>query len=62
MLQTKKIDKETVAVSFAPTEIYIRKSGKEYIRKEKCLIKIKGKEVIISQKVLEEFGFKLTME
>lgn len=37
MLQTRKINKELVAVSFEPTEIMLRKSGKEYFGKEKYL-------------------------
>ena len=34
MLQTRKINKDTVAVSFDPTAILVRPSGKVYFGKE----------------------------
>ena len=40
MLQTRKIGKGLVAVSFGPTEILVRKSGKAYFGQEKCIASV----------------------
>ena len=60
MLQTKKINKDVVAVAFDPSEILLRKSGREFIGKEEFLIRIRGNEVIIDAAVANKFG--LTVE
>lgn len=59
MLQTRKINDETCAVAFEPTEIMIRKSGKAYFGKEKYLARINGGKLYIYNDVAEEFGIKI---
>lgn len=56
MMQTRKIRKDLVAVSFAPTEIMLRNSGKQYYGKEKMLVHLVGDTVIIDKSVAREFG------
>ena len=59
MLQTKKISDAAVAVSFDPTEILIRKSGKQYFGKEKALARITDGKLVIDESVAEEFGIEI---
>lgn len=59
MLQTRKINDETCAVAFEPTEIMIRKSGKAHFGKEKYLARIKGDKLYIYPDVAEEFGLEI---
>lgn len=60
MLQTKKINKDVVAVAFDPSEILLRKSGKEFFGKEEFLVRIRGNKVIVDAAVANKFG--LTIE
>lgn len=59
MLQTRKINKKLVAVSFEPTEIMLRKSGKVYFGKEKYLANIKDGKLYIHEDVAKEFGIEI---
>ena len=56
MLQVKKISNSLCAVSFDPTEILIRKSGKIYFGTERPLARIEGEKLIIDTNVAEEYG------
>lgn len=64
MLQIKKIRKDLVAVSFSPTEIMLRSSGKQYYGKEKMLAHLVGDTLIVDESVAREFGLviKITKE
>lgn len=59
MLQTRKINKELVAVAFEPTEIMIRKSGRDFFGKEKYLAQITDGKLYIYPDVAEEFGIEI---
>lgn len=59
MLQTRKINKDTVAVSFEPTEILLRKSGKSYFGTETPLARVKDNKLIIDKKAAEKFGIEV---
>jgi hypothetical protein len=59
MLQTKIIDKENCAVAFGPTEIMIRKRGKEYFGKEKTLVCIRDGKLYILTNTAKEFGIEI---
>ena len=59
MLQTKKIGKDLCAVAFDPTEILLRKSGKQYFGKEQILVKLNGDKLIVDKSVAKEFGIEL---
>ena len=41
MIQTRKIGNGLVAVTFGPTELLVRKSGKAYFGQEKSLASVK---------------------
>lgn len=56
MLQTKKIRKDLVAVSFDPTKIMLRNSGKQYYGKERMLVRLVGDTLIVDEAVAKEFG------
>lgn len=59
MLQTKKIGSGLCAVAFNPTEIMVRKSGKQYFGKEKMLVKLDDEGLVIDEEVAREFGIKI---
>lgn len=59
MLQTKKIGSDLCAVAFNPTEIMVRKSGKQYFGKEKTLVKLDNEGLLIDEEVAREFGIKI---
>jgi len=59
MLQTKKVGKDLCAVSFAPTEIMVRKRGRQYFGKEKVLVKLDDEGLVIDEEVAREFGIKI---
>lgn len=56
MLQTRKINKDIVAVAFEPTEILVRKSGRDYYGSEAPLAKIKEGKLLVNAKVAKDFG------
>lgn len=56
MLDTHKINKDTVAVAFQPEEILLRPSGKQFYGQEQQLAIIKGNQLIIDCAVADEFG------
>ena len=59
MLQTKKISKDAVAVSYDPTAIMLRKSGREFYGTEKRVVFIKDGELVIDEDVAREFNLKI---
>lgn len=59
MLQTKKIGDDMCAVAFNPGEIMVRKSGKQYFGKEKTLVRLDNKGLVIDKEVAREFGIKI---
>ena len=59
MLQTKKINKNSCAVSFEPTEIMVRKSGKAYFGTEKHIAVIKDNKLYIYPEVAKEYGLEI---
>lgn len=62
MMQRRKLPKlndDVIAVAFDPTEIMLRKSGKQYYGQEKHLIKIEDGCVIFDPSVAEEFGLQI---
>lgn len=59
MLQTKKIGNDLCAVAFNPTEIMVRKSGKQYFGKEKTLVKLDNEGLVIDEDIACEFGIKI---
>lgn len=61
MLQTKKVCKDTVAVSFSPTEILVRKSGKQYIGSEMGLVRLIGNKLYVDESVAREFGIEVSV-
>lgn len=62
MLQTKRIGHDRVAVSFDPTEIMIRRSGKQYYNTEKHLVYIRDGVLHIREDVAAEYGIKIVKE
>ena len=62
MIQTKKIANGNVAVSFYPTAIMVRKSGKCNFGKEKELVRIDGDKLVINKSVAEEFQIEICVE
>ena len=59
MLNTEKINKDTVAVSFHPYEIMLRKSGRVYFGKEKTVVNIVDGTIYIHSDVAKEFGLEV---
>lgn len=62
MLQTKRVPgrKDVVAVSWdGPTEIYLRKSGREFFGKEECLCRFEDGDLVVNRKAAEKFGIGL---
>lgn len=59
MLQKRKISKDVCAVAFEPTEIMLRKCGKEYFGTEKPLAVIKDGKLYIFEDVAKEFGVEI---
>ena len=62
MLQTRKINKNTVIVSHEIPEMLIRKSGKAYYGTEVELINIKNNTIIVNADVAKEYGLTLTIK
>jgi hypothetical protein len=62
MLDTRKINENTVAVAFNPQDIMLRPSGKQYYGQEKTLATIKGNKLIIDCAVADEFGIDIVFE
>lgn len=62
MVESRIINKDTCAVSFNPTEILLRKRGKEYYGKEKSLVLIKDGKLYIRMDVAKEFGIEVVKE
>lgn len=62
MVESRIINKDTCAVSFNPTEILLRKRGKEYYGKEKSLVLIKNGKLYIRMDVAKEFGIEVVKE
>lgn len=60
MLQTRKINKDTVLVSYDIPEIMIRKSGKAHYGAEEDLVVIKNNKIIIHADTAKKYG--LTVE
>lgn len=56
MLQTRKIGNGLCAVSFDPTEILIRPSGKQYFGTERSLARVKDSKLIVDPAVARAFG------
>ncbi len=67
MLQTKKIRNKTksdggcVAVSFDPTEILLRKSGKTFYGSEERLTWIEDDTLYIDKSVADDFGLAIKL-
>lgn len=59
MLQTKKISDDICAVSFGPTEIMVRKTGKSYFGTEKTLAAIRDGKLVVYEDVAREFGIEV---
>lgn len=64
MLQTQKLSPKSdkVAVSFDPLAIYIRKSGRDFIGKERMLVRVDGSAIYISKDLADEFGLSVVIE
>lgn len=60
MLQTRKINKDTVLVSYDIPEIMIRKSGKAHYGTEEDLVVVKNDKIIIHSDTAKKYG--LTVE
>ena len=60
MLQTTKISKNLVAVTFDSKEILLRESGRAYFGKEKPVVTIESDRIVINKAVADQFG--LTIE
>ena len=60
MLQKRKINMDTVIVSYEIPEMMIRRSGKTYYGKEEELINIKNDKIIVNADVAKKYG--LTIE
>lgn len=56
MLSSKKVAKEVCAAAFSPTEILLRKSGKQYFGSEKALANLEGTTLTVDETVASEFG------
>lgn len=56
MLSSKKVANEVCAVAYSPTEILLRKSGKQYFGSEKALAKLDGTTLTVDETVAAEFG------
>ena len=61
MLQTKIISKELCAVAFDPTEITVRKRGKEFYGTEKNLAVIRNGKLYIFEDTAKEFGIEICL-
>ena len=59
MLQKRKINKDVCAVAFEPTEIMLRKCGKEHFGAEKPLAVIKDGKLYVFADVAKEFGIEI---
>lgn len=59
MLQTKIINKDVCAVAFGPTEIMVRRRGKDYFGAEKNLAVIRDGKLYIFEDVAREFGIEI---
>ena len=59
MLNTEKINKDTVAVSFHPYEIMLRKSGRAYFGKEETVASIVNGTLYIDVDVAKEFDLEV---
>ena len=62
MLQTKKINHSACAVAFEPTEIMLRKSGKQYFGTERPLAKLMDNTLVIDEGVAQEFDVAIKMD
>ncbi len=60
MLQTTKIAKDLVGVTFDAKEILLRESGKAHFGTEKPVVTIESNRIIINKAVADQFG--LTIE
>ena len=60
MLQKRKINMDTVIVSYEISEMMIRRSGKTYYGTEEELINIKNDKIIVNVDVAKKYG--LTIE
>ena len=60
MLQKRKINMDTVIVSYEISEMMIRRSGKTYYGTEEELINIKNDKIIVNADVAKKYG--LTIE
>ena len=61
MLNTRKLKDNAVLVSFEPTEILIRKSGKAEFGKEESLVSITDDTILIDKKTAKKFGLTIKM-
>ena len=59
MLQTKIISEELCAVAYDPTEIMVRKRGKQFYRTEKNLATIRNGKLYIFEDITKEFGIEI---
>ncbi|WP_027432306.1 hypothetical protein [Lachnospira multipara] len=60
MIQTTKIAKNLVGVTYNAKEILLRESGKEHFGYEKPVVTVKPTRIVINMAVAEKFG--LTVE
>lgn len=59
MFTTNKISKDLVAVTHDSKQMCIRRSGRKYFGKEKCVALLTEGKLIIDKKALDEFGLEL---
>lgn len=62
MIQTTKIAKNLVGVTFDAKEILLRESGKAYFGTEKPVVTVKSDRIVINKAVAERFGLAIEIK
>ena len=56
MLQTTKIAKDLVGVTFDSKELLIRKSGRKYFGTEEAIVTLEKDRIIVNKTIADKYG------